>query len=163
MTALAGAEPRLKLVRRMITRPSAMGGEDFEGVTETVFDQKLAEDAFALHWSAHGLRYGIPVTVEDDLAAGTDLLANLSRAMLPAAQERFERFHVLLLTASREVLRTRLEARNRETAEEIERRLDRADQHVPPGVDYLEIDNSGPLKTTIAHAIDTLYPTEESS
>ena len=37
MAALAASDPRLRLVRRVITRPSAAGGEDFDGVTEDAF------------------------------------------------------------------------------------------------------------------------------
>ena len=51
-TLLAGAlaaRPDLVLVRRVITRPTEAGGEDFDGVTEAVFAQRLAAGDFALH------------------------------------------------------------------------------------------------------------------
>lgn len=163
MTALAKADPRLRLVRRVITRPSSLGGEDFDGVTDPVFDQMMEEDAFALCWRAHGLRYGIPMRVKEQLAEGCDVLANLSRKRLPDAQAQFSNFHVLLLSAQHDVLRTRLEARGRETPSEIGRRLTRADIDIPDGVAFTEIDNSGPLAQTISSVLGTLYPTEARS
>ena len=87
MAALAARDPRLRLVRRVITRPSDAGGEDFDGVTADAFHARAAQGDFALHWPAHGLHYAIPATVLDDLAAGRDMLANLSRAALPAGIE----------------------------------------------------------------------------
>ena len=50
-TLLAGAmlaRPDLRLVRRVITRPSDAGGEDFEGVTEAEFIQRQNRGEFAL-------------------------------------------------------------------------------------------------------------------
>ena len=54
------ARPDLRLVRRVITRPTDAGGEDFEGVTEDDFAARRRAGDFALHWQAHGLSYGIP-------------------------------------------------------------------------------------------------------
>ena len=54
------ARPDLRLVRRVITRPTDAGGEAFEGVTEQAFQQRSAMGDFAREWQAHGLRYGIP-------------------------------------------------------------------------------------------------------
>ena len=64
-TLLAGvlrARPDLRLVRRVITRPEAAGGEAFEGVTDTEFTQRRDRGDFALHWAAHGLRYATGVS-----------------------------------------------------------------------------------------------------
>ena len=44
---------------------------------------------FALQWQAHGLRYGIPADIADDLAAGVVVVANVSRGVIAEAADRF--------------------------------------------------------------------------
>lgn len=156
MTALAARNPRYALVRRVITRAPEAGGEAYSPVTEARFAKLQADGAFALHWQAHGLFYGIPATVDGDLAAGRDLLANLSRGVLAEARTRFARFAVLSLTAPVDVLATRLAARGRETAEDIARRLTRAGFALPDGLPVVEIENAGALDDTVARADSAL-------
>ena len=84
-TLLAGAmaaDPRLHWARRVITRPESAGGEPFEGATEAEFAERLAQGEFALHWDAHGLRYGVPFA---ELPQGRDVIVNGSRAAIPQA------------------------------------------------------------------------------
>ena len=158
MEAMALAEPRLQLARRVITRPSDAGGETFSETSVKQFKTMRDAGAFALWWPAHGLYYGIPVEVDTALAAGHDVLANLSRGVLEHASTRFESFATIALTASPDVLRARLIARGRENGPEITRRLHRADYALPDGINALQLDNSGPLDDTVARALDLLYP-----
>ena len=150
MDAVAARLPEVHLVRRVITRPEAAGGEDFECVTEAEFARRLADGAFALHWRAHGLSYGIPAGVRERLAAGETLLFNGSRAALSAADRAFPELEVIHVTARPEVLAARLAGRGRETAAEIEERLERADLALPDGLTLHEIDNSGALEDAVA-------------
>ena len=158
MEAMAAAEPRLGLVRRVITRPSAAGGEVFEGVSQQEFEARRAMGAFALHWRAHGLRYGVPATVDDDLATGRDMLVNLSRGVLVEAGNRFPGLVTLSLTADPDILAARLAERGREDAAEIKRRLARAGSGLPDGVNAMTLDNSTTLEATVRTALDVLYP-----
>lgn len=154
MAALAAAEPRLALLRRVITRPEALGGEPFEGVSEAEFAARRAAGAFVLDWQAHGLCYGIP----RGWPAGRDVLVNLSRAVLGQAGAAFgPGFMVLELTAAPEVLAARLAARGREDAASIAARLARQ-VTVPEGLAVLRLDNSGALDATVAAARAALYP-----
>ena len=107
MEGLAAVEPRIALARRVISRPSEAGGEDFDGVTEAEFATRAARGDFALWWPAHGLHYGIPNQVDDLLISGQDVLANLSRAVLEQAEARFDKTAVILLTAPADVLAAR--------------------------------------------------------
>lgn len=158
MQALARRRPGLHLVRRVITRPEDAGGEDFEGVTEAEFTRRVEAGAFALHWRAHGLAYGVPVGVRQVLGAGRDALVNLSRAVLPEAQARFDRFAVLSLTAAPSILADRLAARGRETRDDIARRLERAGFALPEGIDsVVTVDNGGALDDTVQTVIDRLH------
>ncbi|WP_417260693.1 phosphonate metabolism protein/1,5-bisphosphokinase (PRPP-forming) PhnN [Celeribacter sp.] len=158
MQTMAALDPRIVLARRVITRPSDAGGEVFDGVSVAKFQALKAAEAFALSWEAHGLHYAIPMTVDAHLQDGRDVLANLSRAALIRAKDRFERFDVINLTAERDVLCARLAARGRETAAQIAGRLDRAATRLPDGIVALHLDNSGPLEQTAQSALDHLYP-----
>lgn len=161
MQALVDAAPQLSLVRRVITRDADAGGEDFDAVSVPMFAGMQAAGEFALSWQAHGLRYGIPATVDTDLAQGRDLLVNLSRSVLEAAQARFGTMPVLLLTASPAVLRARLTARGREDGREIDARLARAGFALPGGINAIHIDNSGPIADTVQRALRALYPQKD--
>lgn len=158
MEALAAADPRYVLARRVISRPSEAGGEDFEGVTDAEFLARAARGDFALHWPAHGLFYGIPNAVDDTLAEGRDVLANLSRAVLPQMQARFSQTETILLTAPASVLARRLAGRARETAEEIAGRLARAGFALPDGVNAHEVRNDRPLTQTVKELQALLSP-----
>ena len=158
MTALAERRPSIELVRRVITRAPGLGGEDYTPVTEDSFAELLAADAFCLHWAAHGLLYGIPATVRDQLAGGTDLLVNLSRSVLPEMKRAFANSAILSLTATPETLARRLQGRGRETPDSIAKRLERSALGIPEGVLVIEISNDGSLDETVAAALNALYP-----
>lgn len=158
MEALAAEDPMLSLVRRVITRAPEAGGEDYDAVSEAEFVRLVASDHFALHWSAHGLRYGIPRSIETQRAKGQGVLVNLSRAVLLQAQACFDAFIVLSVTARPEVLAERLTRRGREGPDEVQRRLARARQPLPAGIARLhQIDNSGALSDTVAAARAAIY------
>jgi ribose 1,5-bisphosphokinase len=156
MAGIKAALPQVRLVRRIITRPPGLGGEDYDPVSPERFDQMARAGAFCLHWSAHGLCYGIPTDVVDATRTGTDCLANLSRRALPEAAALFDRFVVLNITASPETLAARLAGRARETPAEIRQRLERAQMGFAPGGDTVTIRNDGPLPDAVASAVAAL-------
>jgi phosphonate metabolism protein PhnN/1,5-bisphosphokinase (PRPP-forming) len=132
--AARAARPDLQVIRRVITRPEALGGEDFEGVSEVEFDRRLAAGEFALDWQAHGLRYGLPRSAAQAQAAGRDILFNASRAALPLAARRFAPLVIILVTAPVAVLAERLVTRGRESRNDIAARLKRAGFALPDGL-----------------------------
>jgi ribose 1,5-bisphosphokinase len=159
MSGLAVASPGLRIMRRVITRAPEAGGEDYQSVTEVEFDALVRADVFALHWGAHGLRYGIPRDIEKLREGAAGVLVNLSRGVLLQAQEVFDDFRVISVTASPEALAERLAGRGRETRAEVERRLARAAKPLPDGLrNVITIDNSGDLCTAIKAAQDALQP-----
>ena len=158
MAGLVARQAKLHLVRRVITRPADAGGEAFDAVTEQEFAQRVASQTFALHWTAHGLRYGIPQQQLTCLASGGDVLVNLSRDVLRHADRQFAKMIVLSLTAPSSVLVARLAQRGRENAEQMSARLARSDFAVPLGLRLLQVDNSGALDQTIKTTLSTLYP-----
>lgn len=157
-TLIAGAlarRPDLRLVRRVITRPTEAGGEDFEGVTEAEFQARLGRGDFALHWAAHGLRYGIP---REQITGPGDVLFNGSRAALPAALATFPGLRVIVITAPPAVLATRLAARGREDAADIRARLDRAAFALPEGVAATVVWNDGAVDAGVDRLLAALQP-----
>lgn len=158
LAAVQSARPGLHVARRVITRPAGAGGEVFEAVTEAEFARRLAEGAFALHWRAHGLCYGIPAMIDGVLAEGRDVLFNGSRAMLGEAAARYPGLRVLHVTARPETLARRLAGRRRESAEEIAARLERADHALPDGLAVTPIANDGALSEAVAALIAALQP-----
>jgi ribose 1,5-bisphosphokinase len=158
MEGVVAVCPSISRARRVITRPSETGGEDFEGVSAAVFKARLAQGAFCLHWEAHGLSYGIPAEVCQVLESGQDVLANLSRGMLGAAMEAFPATLAVFVTANPSILARRLEGRGRENQADIARRLTRTAPTRPDGLAVIEIDNSAPLETSVARLVAALYP-----
>lgn len=153
-------DPRLHLVRRIITRAPDPGGEDHAPVSAALFHEMVKTRAFVLHWGAHGLFYGIPVAVKDQLAEGSDCLVNLSRTVLPEAADAFPDLIVLHITARPETLARRLAARGRESGDAITDRLARAATPLPEGLNMIHLSNDGPLFETVARAAALLRPAQ---
>ncbi|QCO57696.1 phosphonate metabolism protein/1,5-bisphosphokinase (PRPP-forming) PhnN (plasmid) [Pseudorhodobacter turbinis] len=156
MAALAS--PQMPLVRRAITRAPGLGGEDYDAMTPADFAKATEAGAFCLHWSAHGLQYGIPAQVRRDVEAGADRIVNLSRGALGEAAKIFARLVVLHITASPETLAQRLKHRGREDTGDIAKRLASAQKPLPAGLNVIEIVNDGPLEAAVAKARAALQP-----
>lgn len=132
--------------QRTISRAATSGGEAHEGVSPQAFVALCSEHAFALHWQANGLRYGVRHAQLAPLALGHWVLLNGSRAYLPEALARFPDLVAVHITASPQVLRERLLSRGRETREEVEARVQRALTYTPPpDAASLEVHNDGAL------------------
>lgn len=133
IAAAREARPDLWVVRRVITRPTDAGGEDFEGTTAAAFERRRAAGEFALDWQAHGLCYGIPADQIAQARTGRDVMFNGSRAALELARDRLPGLRVIVVTAPDAVLAERLAGRGRESHSQIVKRLARATYAVPEG------------------------------
>jgi ribose 1,5-bisphosphokinase len=140
----AGHE-KLHFARRAITRPHDAGGEAHEALSQATFAERQAAGQFAVSWQAHGLSYGIPMEMRDRVVGGQLVIANGSRSALADIQKAFGRLRVVNITARPEVLAARLEARGRESRDDILRRLDRSSLTVDGDFDVVTIDNSEAL------------------
>lgn len=155
-TLLSGAiaaDPTLHWARRVITRPETAGGEPFEGVTGAEFSTRLARGDFALHWDAHGLRYGVPFA---QLPQGRDVILNGSRAAISQARAVFPSLRVIHITAPITVLADRLAARGRESHADIAARLSRADLSLPGDLPVIEIVNDATAAQGVARLLQAL-------
>lgn len=133
---------KVRFARRWITRPAGSVGEDHQPVTHEEFECMVVEGRFAMAWRANGNGYGIEQEIRDWLAKGETVVVSGSREYLPKALRDFPELMVVSVTVSVDVLRGRLEKRGRESAQEIERRLERAARFaLPEGINAMEIRN----------------------
>jgi phosphonate metabolism protein PhnN/1,5-bisphosphokinase (PRPP-forming) len=102
-----------------------------------------------LHWEAHGFAYGLPRQLVDALDYGHSVVANVSRSVVAEARRKSPPTCVIAVKASPATLAARLGARGRETAAEIERRLERPGAISPGQADFV-VTNEGLL----AEAVD---------
>ncbi|MDO8901920.1 MAG: phosphonate metabolism protein/1,5-bisphosphokinase (PRPP-forming) PhnN [Phenylobacterium sp.] len=133
--------PAVVFVRRDITRPAEAGGEDHQPVSEADFQRREAAGDYALFWRAHGLSYGVPVDILQDLALGRRVVANVSRGVIDEARRRFGGVRVVSVTADPEQLAERLRRRGRETEAEIADRIARARAYSIAGDDVIVLRN----------------------
>lgn len=122
------AQPQdgLYLARRCISRPDHAASEAHEAMSPQAFAALVGQEAFAMHWYANDLWYGVRHAELAPLQEGRTVLVNGSRGWLVAARQRFPDLIVAQITASAAVLAARLEQRGRETHDEIAARLQRA-------------------------------------
>ncbi|MEK8079816.1 phosphonate metabolism protein/1,5-bisphosphokinase (PRPP-forming) PhnN [Pseudomonas sp. XK-1] len=167
------AERGCVIARRVITRSAEAVGEEAIALTAAEFEVQEAAGAFALSWRANGLAYGIPRQIDDWLAAGQDVLVNGSRGHLAQARQRYPELLAILLQVDEAALRQRLQARGRESAEQIEARLARSRSFVVGGAlaatvaaeapptaapteNPLVLNNSGPLDQAVTQLLQLL-------
>lgn len=154
-------DARFRFVRRAITRPAEAGGEAHHPLSVPAFEAARDAGAFALWWNVHGLLYGIPRDIEDDLAARRVVVANLSRGVLAEAALRF-RLRVLVVTAPVAVLAARLAARGRETPADIAARLQR-EMTLAPGLDIATVMNDATPEDGAARIVAELTRAAEDA
>jgi ribose 1,5-bisphosphokinase len=116
----------IHFAKRTIDRPLQALGEQHESVDDQSFEHLLKEKSFAMHWLANGRQYGVRHGELAPLRQKRWLLVNGSRAYLPEALRLFDGLTVLHISASADILRARLLARQRETPEAVEARVQRA-------------------------------------
>ncbi|WP_280115262.1 phosphonate metabolism protein/1,5-bisphosphokinase (PRPP-forming) PhnN [Roseibium denhamense] len=161
-TLMSGLKSRLAgrvdihFARRLITREADTDAEDHDSLTPAEFDQLAATENTALHWQAHGHGYVIPKSYDRLIEAGATVIANGSRRILNHASNKYQNAHVVLVTAPIPVLAERLAARSRETAEEIERRLSRANLEPDPIANLIRIENTGTVASGVGAMIKGL-------
>jgi ribose 1,5-bisphosphokinase len=110
--------------RRIVTREASVF-EDNEQVSLEAFRQALAQEAYAMHWEAHGHCYALPRAIDEDIRAGHTLIANVSRTVIGAARRAYADVAVVSITAPPQVLAERLAMRARGSDGKIEQRLGR--------------------------------------
>ena len=143
--------------RRVITRPADAGGEAHEAASEAEFAVREREGGFLVTWRAHGLHYGLPRALADDLAAGRHVVANGSRTVVAGLARHVPRFAMVSVSAAREARAGRIAARGRESGAAVAARLAReVTAALPPGVTVLDIANDGSAADGVARFVALL-------
>ncbi len=146
---------------RVITRPADAGGEAHVPASPEAFQAARERGDFALAWHAHGTDYGIPATIEDDLAAGRSVVVNVSRGVIDEARRRLAPVRVVLVDAPDAVLAERLVARGREGREAVQERIDRARAAMPAGDNVVRVMNDGAFATAADRFVAALVRAHE--
>jgi ribose 1,5-bisphosphokinase len=157
--ALCKQLPNIKRVKRYITREQQKaGGEDSYNIDFDIFGKLERDGGFAFSWSAHHLKYGLPITIFDEINVGKSLIANISRSILDQLSDKFEYYEIILITASDKILAERLEKRGRESKAQIEERLARSSFTIPNGISPLIIRNETTVEDAVSKIIASIYP-----
>jgi ribose 1,5-bisphosphokinase len=150
----------IHFAKRTIDRPLQAVGEQHESVDSATFERLQKEMSFAMHWLANGRNYGVRHAELEPLQQREWLLVNGSRAYLPEALRQFDGLNVLHISASAEILRARLLARQRETPEMVEARVQRAvNFSIPSNCRCVRVLNDTSLDeagATLMHALQSL-------
>src|SRR5262249_51134173 len=123
--AACADDPSVVFPRRVVTRSPA-GAEGHDTVCAEAFDRMVADRGFALWWHAHGNRYGIRSSIDDDIRCGRTVVCNVSRTVVGSARERYGCVAVVLVSAPRRVLEARLASRARPGDGDILQRIVRS-------------------------------------
>lgn len=137
-----GARPGLVFSRRMVTR-DVQAGSDHDPVTPAAFNELAQSGELCWHWHAHGFGYGIARHYADLVEAGGTVVVNGSRAHVNGIATS-PQVRVVQISASPELLASRLAQRGRDAATAIGDRLARNGQFAGLRSD-LVIVNDGPL------------------
>lgn len=146
-TRLSG-DARFVFPERTITR-APHGAEHHGWLSDTAFESAERQGQFAITWEAHGLRYGLPASMDEAVWQGRTVIVNGSRATIPAVRNRYARVAVFLVECPIGVRAHRLAQRGRESHATIEARLARMVPAFDPTDADVRIDNSGAIEAGV--------------
>ncbi|KZL20692.1 Ribose 1,5-bisphosphate phosphokinase PhnN [Pseudovibrio axinellae] len=135
-------DENILFAQRLITRPEDAGSEPHKAIDHQEMSLLIDQQRVALSWPAHGLIYALPKCVDEHIAKGGIAVANGSRGALAQAVTKYQKLLVVHITAPIHILAKRLAERGRETVEDIEQRLQRADLSLPDLPHMVEIQNT---------------------
>lgn len=150
--AACAGDIKVVFPQRVVTR-EASSFENNEAVSPMQFGQMLAHGDFAFQWEAHGLRYGVPRSIVDDIRAGHAVVVNASRTIVEFARRSYANVTVVSVTAPPEVLAQRLAARARSSDGQLDERLRRA---VIAAVPDVVIENIGRAEDHAAELLQVI-------
>jgi guanylate kinase len=136
--------PKLELSVSATTRaprPGEQDGIDYHFLTREQFDEKVANEEFVEHADYAGRSYGtLRSELEDRVRAGVPVVLEIEvqgarqvRAAMPEAVQ------VFIAPPSLAALRTRLVGRGTDDAEEVERRLQVAEQELDAQPEFAHV------------------------
>ena len=139
-------------------RPTEVDGKDYHFISEEKFTRMVAADEFVEYAHVHGNYYGTSINdIAETLSHGKYLLIDIDVQGARQIEEYYgdEGIFVFILPPDFELLRTRLTERQTDSAEEIERRLQKAEEEVRhyQNYDYVIINDDFDLAVKELEAI----------
>ena len=121
-----GGNRKVIFAHRYITRDAFAGGENHVALTKEEFAMRKNAGLFALDWESHNQCYGIGTEINTWLQLGFNVVVNGSRQYLPQAKLKYPGMADVLIVADPAIIAQRLAARNRESGDEIKKRINRS-------------------------------------
>ncbi len=153
--AACGGDPTIVFPRRLVTRPVSEA-EDHDSLGDSDFDRAVNNGMFAFWWQAHGLKYGIPRSTENDIRAGRTVVCNVSRGIVADVRTRYVRVDAVLVTAPVDILSARLSGRSRQSDGPLAQRIERNASFNDFRADYV-IENIGAVDEAVKTLLDIIY------
>jgi len=147
--------PEVSFVKRVVTRPIDIQREDHFSVSAEQFQENITNGEYVVHWTAHGLHYGVLAETVEQVNNGQILIVNGSRAALPDFRKTYPRCLVIWITASSQVLSERLAARGTESIDNIVARLQRASLMQPDENDVV-INNNYSIDKSVDEFVEAV-------
>ena len=149
---VALSDKPIVFAHRYITRANSDASENFVQLSEAEFAQRQSMGLFWLTWQSHQLNYAVGTEVKHWLRLGISVVVNGSRQALPEVMRICAQDGVMLVPVwvhcEPSVLVQRLRARGRENEAQIQERLERAQDFMPPA-GAVVMDNSGALNDSV--------------
>jgi phosphonate metabolism protein PhnN/1,5-bisphosphokinase (PRPP-forming) len=153
--ALAG-DGRFIFADRHVSRP-AHAAEVHVSLTDAAFADAAVRREYALTWTAHGLNYGIPATIDDHIRSGRTVVFNASRAIVAEARRRYAHPRIALIECPAEIRAARVALRAREQPPQLRERLTRTVEGFDEAWVDVRIDNSCALQLGIERFLAALH------
>ena len=148
---------KVVFAHRYITRQANHGQENHIALTETEFKLRKSAGLFAMDWESHGFSYGIGIEIKTWLENGLTVVMNGSRQYLREAFSKFPELIVIKIDADPEIIRQRLIGRNRETADAIQKRMERSNGVTIDQDDFIVIQNNNSIEESGDYLTSILF------
>lgn len=138
-------------------RPGETHGKEYFFISKDEFEKMIAEGKLLEHASYVGHYYGTPREwVEEQMESGRNVILEIDiQGGLQIKEIMPDAMLVFILPPSMEELRRRLEGRGSETPEEIQKRLDRAEEEK----NYIDRYNFVIINEDVEKSVDLLHNT----
>jgi phosphonate metabolism protein PhnN/1,5-bisphosphokinase (PRPP-forming) len=153
--AVLAGDHRFIFADRHISRP-AHAAEVHISLSDAAFADAAGRREYALFWNAHGLNYGIPVTIDDHIRSGRTVVFNASRAIVPEARRRYAQPRIALIDCPAEIRAARIALRAREEPPQLRQRLTRTVEGFDEAWVDVRIDNSCALQVGVERFVAAL-------
>lgn len=150
ISVVPGIRPSISYTTRK-PRPGEEHGREYFFVEEPVFQAMVERHEFAEWAPVYGNMYGTPrAALTEMMEQGTDVLLEIDTQGAMQIKKKFDDgVYIYILPPSIDALRTRLQQRGSDSAEEIQRRLQKAREEVWSYREYSYIVRNDDMKQAL--------------